>query len=162
MPYAELGYPVFPFSNRLKSAPLSQPGFKDAATDPEQIAAWVRPTFERLDRFDYCRPVGCRWTGKPRANEARALQSSSHHHDAVAPRWPTFCVWQAERSCLALLGGKDHCTGRCSLRWWLERCCPLQPTRRWRSLDRGLAPGCVSLAIARTASLTGRDSRWPR
>lgn len=38
--YAELGYPVFPCANGLKPTPLTRSGFKEASTDPAQIAAW--------------------------------------------------------------------------------------------------------------------------
>lgn len=37
--YAELGYPVFPCAPGTK-IPLTENGFKDASTDPEQIEAW--------------------------------------------------------------------------------------------------------------------------
>lgn len=40
--YAELGFAVFPCADAIQPAPLTRHGFKDASTDPEQIAAWWR------------------------------------------------------------------------------------------------------------------------
>jgi putative DNA primase/helicase len=38
--YAEMGYAVFPCADAIQLVPLTRHGFKDASTDPEQIAAW--------------------------------------------------------------------------------------------------------------------------
>lgn len=71
--YASWGWPVFPLRPGGK-APLTRHGFKDASTDPAQVAAWWKdnptaniglPTGGRFDVVDVDTPIGMTrsWAG---------------------------------------------------------------------------------------------------